>query len=67
MMGLATFGALGPAKGSHGRPAPNLQIAILGPGCDEVAPGETGEIAVRGSTVMNGYDSRRSRLVAHPE
>ncbi|MHB1503132.1 MAG: AMP-binding protein [Acidimicrobiales bacterium] len=60
VMGLATFKALGPSLGSHGRPAPFLQIAILGPGGEELAPGLTGEIALRGATVMNGYHN-------HPE
>jgi long-chain acyl-CoA synthetase len=58
VMGLATFNALGPATGSHGRPAPFVRIAVLDPEGRELAPGETGEIAVRGPTVMNGYFRR---------
>lgn len=58
VMGLATFGALGPSKGSHGRPPGFLQIAVLGPSGEEVPPGETGEIVLKGPTVMNGYHNR---------
>jgi acyl-CoA synthetase (AMP-forming)/AMP-acid ligase II len=58
VMGLVSFNALQPAKGSHGRPAPFLRIAVLDPDGNELAPGETGEIAVRGPTVMNGYLAR---------
>ena len=58
VMGLVSFGALGPCIGSHGRPAPFLRIGILDPEGDEVEQGETGEICVRGPTVMNGYFNR---------
>jgi long-chain acyl-CoA synthetase len=58
VMGLVSFGALGPCMGSHGRPAPFLRIGILDPEGSEVAQGETGEICVRGPTVMNGYFNR---------
>lgn len=58
VMGLATFNALGPCVGSHGRPAPFVRIGVLDPDGGLVAPGETGEIAVRGPTVMNGYFRR---------
>jgi len=58
VMGLATFNALGPATGSHGRPPPYVRIAVLDPQGTELPPGETGEIAVRGPTVMNGYFRR---------
>jgi long-chain acyl-CoA synthetase len=57
-MGLVTFPALGPAIGSHGRPAPFLRVGILDPDGHEVEQGETGEICVRGPTVMNGYLNR---------
>ena len=36
------------ASGSSGRPAPFVRIAMLDPDGDELAPGETGEIGVRG-------------------
>jgi acyl-CoA synthetase (AMP-forming)/AMP-acid ligase II len=58
VMGLVSFPALGPAVGSHGRPAPFLRIGILDPEGNEVEQGETGEICVRGPTVMNGYLNR---------
>jgi acyl-CoA synthetase (AMP-forming)/AMP-acid ligase II len=58
VMGLVSFGALGPSEGSHGRPAPFLRIGILDPEGNEVERGETGEICVRGPTVMNGYFNR---------
>jgi acyl-CoA synthetase (AMP-forming)/AMP-acid ligase II len=58
VMGLVSFGALGPCLGSHGRPAPFLRIGILDPEGHEVEQGETGEICVRGPTVMNGYFNR---------
>lgn len=58
VMGLATFNALGPSVGSHGRPAPFVRVAALDPDGRELPAGETGEIAVRGPTVMNGYFRR---------
>ncbi len=58
VMGLVSFGALGPSEGGHGRPAPFLRIGILDPEGNEVEQGETGEICVRGPTVMNGYFNR---------
>lgn len=58
VMGLATFNALGPSSGSHGRPAPFARIGVLDPEGRLLGPGETGEIAVRGPTVMNGYFAR---------
>ena len=58
VMGLCSFPGLGPAMGSHGRPAPFLRVSTLGPDGHEVGGGETGEICVRGATVMNGYFNR---------
>ena len=58
VMGLVSFGALGPSVGSHGRPAPFLRVGILDPAGREVPRGETGEICVKGPTVMNGYFNR---------
>ncbi|HMK64091.1 MAG TPA: AMP-binding protein, partial [Acidimicrobiales bacterium] len=58
VMGLATFNALQPSIGSHGRPAPFVRIAVLDPDGAELDPGQTGEICVRGLTVMNGYHNR---------
>lgn len=41
--------------GSAGRPGPYLEIAILDPEGNEVAPGSPGEIALRGDVVTPGY------------
>ncbi len=40
---------------SAGRPAPLVTVAIMGEGGRLLAPGERGEIVVRGSLVMAGY------------
>jgi long-chain acyl-CoA synthetase len=59
VMGMLTFNAVGgPAAGSHGRPSPMVQVRIVDPDGNEVAPGETGEIVARGPAVMNGYLGR---------
>jgi acyl-CoA synthetase (AMP-forming)/AMP-acid ligase II len=58
VMGMATLNALEPSLGTSGRPAPFVRIAILDPDGRELGPGETGEIGVRGPTVMNGYFNR---------
>jgi long-chain acyl-CoA synthetase len=58
VMGLATFNALQPSIGSSGRPAPFVRITTLDPEGSELPQGETGEIGVRGPTVMNGYFNR---------
>jgi long-chain acyl-CoA synthetase len=58
VMGMATLNALQPSIGSSGRPAPFVRIAMLSPEGDELPAGETGEIGVRGPTVMNGYFNR---------
>lgn len=43
---------------SCGRPWPDIEIAILGPDGTRLAPGEIGEIAIRGDIVMKGYWNR---------
>jgi long-chain acyl-CoA synthetase len=59
VVGMLTFNALGEgAVGTHGRPSPVMQVAVLGPDGDELPPGEVGEIVARGPTVMNGYWNR---------
>jgi long-chain acyl-CoA synthetase len=58
VMGMATLNALEPSIGSSGRPAPFVRLAMLSPDGEELAAGETGEIGVRGPTVMNGYFNR---------
>ncbi len=59
VMGIATFCALAEdAIGASGRPSPWVQVRILDAAGRDVAPGDVGEIAVRGTTVMNGYWNR---------
>ena len=42
--------------GSFGRPLPGMEVRIVDPGTRaEVAPGESGEIHVKGPTLMEGY------------
>jgi acyl-CoA synthetase (AMP-forming)/AMP-acid ligase II len=54
--GMATLNAIGdPGVGSHGRPSPIVQVRIVDAEDNEVPVGETGEIVVRGPTVMTGY------------
>ena len=68
VMGMATFNLLAArATGTHGRPSPLVELRVVGPDDEELAPGQVGEIVVRGLTVMNGYwnrielNERRSR------
>jgi acyl-CoA synthetase (AMP-forming)/AMP-acid ligase II len=58
VMGMATFNALGPCQGSSGRPMPFVRVATMDPDGELLPVGETGEIVVRGPTVMNGYFNR---------
>jgi long-chain acyl-CoA synthetase len=67
-MGMATFALLGSGgQGAHGRPSPLVDLRVVDTDGRELPAGETGEIVVRGSTVMQGYwnrpelDSQRRR------
>lgn len=40
---------------STGRPLPGVELCIAGPDGEDLAPGETGEILVRGPQMMSGY------------
>jgi long-chain acyl-CoA synthetase len=59
VMGMATFNLLAPdGIGTHGRPSPLVDLRVVDPDDRELARGETGEIVVRGTTVMCGYWNR---------
>jgi long-chain acyl-CoA synthetase len=59
MVGMATYNCIGgEAIGSHGRPHPFAQVRIVGEDGGELAPGDVGEIVVRGPAVMAGYHAR---------
>ena len=65
VMGMATFNLLAPdGIGTHGRPSPLVDVRVVDPDDAEVPAGETGEIVVRGTTVMCRYWNR-SELNAH--
>lgn len=57
LMGFAVMGWLGDGQGA-GRPSPLAQVKIVDEAGAELPTGETGEIAVRGMQVMNGYCDR---------
>ena len=64
VVGLATFAGLGAAaEGRSGRPSPAALVRIVDERGADVEPGATGEIAVRGPIVINGYH-RRPELTA---
>jgi long-chain acyl-CoA synthetase len=57
VMGMLTFNAFG-GEGTSGRPSPMVQVRIVDPDGNELAPGEVGEIVARGPTMMSGYHDR---------
>ncbi len=65
VMGMATFNVLGAGGiGTHGRPSPLVDLRVVDEDDHELAPGNVGEITVRGTTVMCGYWNR-PELNAH--
>ncbi|MCX8072807.1 MAG: acyl--CoA ligase [Candidatus Binatia bacterium] len=49
-------------KSTHGRPLPGVEMKVLDPNTGvELPPGQEGELAVRGATLMLGYYKRRPR------
>lgn len=57
-VGLTTFVGLGGGTGTVGRASPAIQLRIVDEAGQEVAPGEVGEIVLRGPTVMTDYLNR---------
>ena len=56
---VASFNRLDNAKvGSIGTPIPGVEFKLVDDDDNEVAPGEIGEIAIRGHNVMKGYWNR---------
>jgi long-chain acyl-CoA synthetase len=59
VMGMATFTLLArDGIGLHGRPSPLVALRVVDPDGQDVPVGETGEMVLSGSTVMNGYWNR---------
>jgi acyl-CoA synthetase (AMP-forming)/AMP-acid ligase II len=52
-----------------GRPRPGFEIRIVGEGDREVEPGQSGEVLIRGGSVMAGYldDPEETRKVLSPD
>lgn len=53
--GLATYSAYGGHGFTSGRSSPVALVRVVDPDGNELPPGETGEIVIRGPIVMNGY------------
>ncbi|MHC4461914.1 MAG: class I adenylate-forming enzyme family protein [Planctomycetota bacterium] len=53
---------------SVGKAMPNCEVFVVDKGGNEVAPGETGELIIRGSNVMQGYwkDPELTAKAYHP-
>jgi long-chain acyl-CoA synthetase len=65
LAGVVLFRGLGgPSIGGAGRPSSLAEVEVVDADDVPVAPGDTGEIVVRGPMVMNGYH-RRPELTAH--
>jgi long-chain acyl-CoA synthetase len=59
VMGMLTFTCLGgSSQGTHGRPSPFAEVAVLDPDGVQVSAGDIGEICARGPTVTSGYWNR---------
>jgi long-chain acyl-CoA synthetase len=58
-MGHVTFRFVAaPCQGEHGRPTPITELRVVDDDLVDLSTGETGEIVVRGPTVMTGYHDR---------
>jgi long-chain acyl-CoA synthetase len=58
-MGHVTFRFVAaPCQGEHGRPTPITELRVVDDDMVDLSTGETGEIVVRGPTVMTGYHDR---------
>jgi long-chain acyl-CoA synthetase len=66
-MGLVTFSFYAPGGlGRAGRPSPSMQLRVVDEAGNDVPPGQTGEIVMRGPLIMAGY-WRRPETNAHRE
>lgn len=66
-MGLVTFSYYAPTGiGRAGRPSPSVQLRVVDEADNDVPPGQTGEIVLRGPLIMAGY-WRRPEINAHRE
>ncbi len=61
---VATDAAVRARLGSVGRPLPDLEVEIRGPDGEVAAPGQSGEVWVRGEQVSGEYLERGSALTA---
>jgi len=54
----------GPRARSCGQPTVGLDVRVVGPDGNEVAPGEVGEVVIRGANVMMGYWNKPEQTAA---